>query len=194
MSFDLNSEFIAQFLNMQMKALGLGSMQDALTSILYIGTHFEHNLQPGEIINSSRLLPSLQMSPIYLILKNIKNARSNFTTIPKKLKNMNFQFLNRTSPSSLEDFDRNGTISRQIENLYRLSNVYQFLTMRQQLPSLSHSRPYPSWSPFIPVSRETVSQRESLSSDRSSKSPKSENDSESSKQDLKFWNAFAKNF
>ena len=186
MSFDLNSAFIAQFLNMQMKALGLGSMQDALTSILYIGTHFEHNLQPDEIINSSRLLPSLQMSPIYLILKNIKNARSNFTTIPKKLKNMNFQFLNRTSPSSLEDFDRNGTISRQIENLYRLSNVYhsvnyQFLTMRQQLPSHSHSRPYPSWSPFIPVSRETVSQRESLSSDRSSKSPKSENDSESSK-------------
>ena len=94
---------------------------------------------------------------------------------------MNFQFLNRTSPSSFEDFDRNGTISRQMENLYRLSNVYQFLTMRQQLPSHSHSRPYPSWSQFIPLSRETVSQRESLSSDRSSKSPKSENDSESSK-------------
>ena len=90
MSFDLNSEFIAQFLNMQLKALGLGSMQDALTSILYIGTHFEHNLQPDEIINSSRLLPSLQMSPIYLILKNIKNARSNFTTIPKKTQEYEF--------------------------------------------------------------------------------------------------------
>lgn len=79
---------------------------------------------------------------------------------------MNFQFLNRTLPSSFEDFDRNETISRQIENLYRLSNVYQILTMGQQVPNYQ----------FMPVSH-----RESLSPDRNSKSPRSENDSDSSK-------------
>ena len=83
---------------------------------------------------------------------------------------MNFQFLNRTLPSTFEDFDRNETISRQIENLYRLSNLYQILPIGQQVPS--HSGGYS----FIPVSH-----RETLLPDRNSKSPRSENDSESSK-------------
>ena len=87
----------------------------------------------------------------------------------KKFTEMNFQFLNRTS---FEDVDRNGIISRQIENLYRLSNVYQILTMRQHPPSHGHSGRYP----FMPVSH-----RESLSPDRNSQSPRSENNSESSK-------------
>lgn len=99
---------------------------------------------------------------------------------------MNFQFSNRTSPSLLEEInDRNELITR-IENLQRLSNVYQLLTMGQQLPSQSHSGlSYISYgtgrSYIVPVPRETVSHKESLSSDRSSKSPKSENGSESSK-------------
>ena len=112
------------------------------------------------------------MSPIYIF--KYKNQTPEATSQPfSKLnnsKNMNFQFLNRTLPSSFEDFDRNETINRQIENLYRLSNVYQILTMGQQVPS--HTGCYP----FIPVSH-----RESLSPDRNSKSPRSENDSESSK-------------
>ena len=135
------------------------------------------------------------MSPIYSILKGIKIKRPrqllNHISRIQKFNNMNFQFSNRTSPSLLEEInDRNELITR-IENLQRLSNVYQLLTMGQQLPSQrllaqSHSGlSYISYgtgrSYIVPVPRETVSHKESLSSDRSSKSPKSENGSESSK-------------
>ena len=86
---------------------------------------------------------------------------------------MNFQFLNRT-PSLGDPFmDQDGIIRRQIENIYRLSNVYHILTMP---PQQSATYDHPGRYQFLPISH-----RESLSPDRFSRSPRSENDSEPSK-------------
>ena len=87
---------------------------------------------------------------------------------------MNFQFLYRT-PSLGDPFmDQDGIIRRQIENIYRLSYVHHILAMPpQQSATYDH---HPGRYHFLPISH-----RESLSPDRISRSPRSENESESSK-------------